>query len=459
MQGKQKRNRVITQMILGLIIILYLYAFFSAKNAYSIPAHIYLSFFPVGIIAIIEILRDKLEYSINKMHWYFLFIFMFLSPISMLRSGYKPWNHPFDNSIVLYVNFLLTVWELLYIFAYYHRSRIRIGRKKKIKTSKQIHLKRSDRVLLVILSLGSTALMVMSAGFQNLFIRDFAVFGDGTFSIMFAYLFRSIPVLNCGLLCIQRKKSNDVPLFEIIVTFVCAFLVNSPIAISRYWSGTVYLGLLICFIPDGWLRGRRFDYIILGALMIVFPFFSVFKRYTLQTLGQANIDINILTVFNSVDFDAYSMLCRIIEYTRAVGFTLGTQLRSTLLFFVPRAIWNIKGTPTGELVASYQGSYFTNVSSPLMGEGYIDFAMIGLMAYAVVAGKLFWKIDNDYWVGERDNKTHYIELILPFMLGFVVFLMRGALQSVFLRIMGFFLYLILIYWVSRFFAGLRRNKK
>lgn len=55
----------------------------------------------------------------------------------------------------------------------------------------------------------------------------------------------------------------------------------------------------------------------------------------------------------------------------------------------------------------------------------------------------------------ENTNINYVDIIFPFSLGFVVFLFRGALQPVVVRIMGFFLPLILIF----IFNNLINNSK
>ena len=147
-----------------------------------------------------------------------------------------------------------------------------------------------------------------------------------------------------------------------------------------------------------------------------------------------------------MDFDAFTMLCRVIQYVGDNGHSFGRQLVSVIFFFVPRSILPIKGQPTGSMVATEQGSSFTNLSAPIMSEGYIDFGLVGVMAYAVVLAVTIRAMDRSFFEGVYGAESNtYRFLVGAFMLGFVIFLMRGALQPVFLRIMGFFLFLMVAY--------------
>lgn len=463
---KIEKKEFVARLILLILIVAYLLSFFVYGNEHEkVSFWIYISFVPTGIICIYELINDKLDVSLNKMHWYFVLIFLVLSPISQIRSGYCPWRFSWSEGLILRANVIVLLWSIVYILAYKRVIKLKTkGEKRNAKEiaekdfsdkkRKGIRLLRSSKIILLFISILSVILMIRIYGFNNLFIRGSEGFGDNTFGIMFDYLLRSIPVINCAIFILDRKQNGCAKISEIITLFVCVLLVNSPIVLSRYWSGVVYLGLLVCIIPRKWIEKKRFDIIILSILLVVFPAFSIFKNNTFQEALQKGQRIEILTVYNSVDFDAYSLLCQIIQFVIANGLTWGSQLRSVIFFFVPRAIWNIKGVPTGQLVATWLNSFFTNVSSPLMGEGLIDFGLIGVVLYAFVFGRVLRKFDSafeEHRHEEKDDNVLFINIISPFLLGFTIFIMRGALQSVFLRIMGFFLYLMIVYFIKETF--------
>ena len=452
------KAKFVSGAILIITIIVYSCVVVSGDKGNYIHPLCWISFAIIGAISIFEIIGDTYNYSLNKIHWYFIFIFMFLSPLSQLSAGYYPWRHKIENDIVFLANLLLILWEVVYVIGYNQlKSKRFVVTHKSKKKKVEIVFSNSMNFLLITASITALILMVTRCGLVNLFIRDASMFGNGTFSIMFTYLFRAIPVLSTGILILEKRKGNFIPWIEIIAMLACTFVLNFPVALSRYWSGAVYLGLLLCAIPPEWFRNRVFDYVLILALAVGFPLFSFFKYNTFSDLITSGLKLDIFSIYNNVDFDAYSMLCRIIEYTQTNGFTYGTQLRSVLLFFVPRAIWNIKGTPTGTLVATAQDSYYVNVSAPLMGEGYIDFGILGLIFFSFILSRIILNLDRDYWNGVSDQKVKYSDVVFVFLAGFLLFLLRGALQPSFLRVMGFFLFLIILFVFQKLFVALRRS--
>lgn len=391
------------------------------------------------------------------MHWYFIFIFMFLSPLAQLLAEYSPWNYLLSDSLMIRANWIIILWSAVYSISYSNKKRFVIGRNKNSLVHYSfVSLKGSTQFLLTGLSFGCLIIMIGLVGPRNLLIRGSSVLTGSTFSIMFNYLFRSVPAISCGMLIIGRKKGISVSRLNVLLLFIITLFLNSPFALSRYWVGVIYIGLALCSLPENALAGRKFDLFVMIGLVILFPLFYLFKNNTfLEVLQMRNI-INLTDTYTSVDFDAYSMLGRIIQFTDTNGFQLGKQLRSVIFFFVPRSIWNIKGTPTGSLVAGAQGSSYTNVSAPLMGEGYIDFGIIGVIVFALVVAYIFKRLDTVYWEEVKLQGLTYVQIIEPFMMGFVLFVMRGALQPSFLRMMGFFLFLILYSIINKIYRSVRR---
>ena len=156
-------------------------------------------------------------------------------------------------------------------------------------------------------------------------------------------------------------------MFKIVILLILLLCLNFPVSLSRYWIGSVYIGIgLIAF--GKYLGTKTFDIGIIFVFAVIFPIFQLFKWYTLTDLITGTTTMNLIEVYNNADFDAYSLFVRTFEYVGDFGITYGKQLFTTLLFFIPRVIWPTKSIPTGELVATAQNQFFTNLSAPLQAE-------------------------------------------------------------------------------------------
>ena len=212
------------------------------------------------------------------------------------------------------------------------------------------------------------AIAIVLIGFKSLFVRgeNQINFDTGFINTIISDFIRTIPVYAITY-AIYYYKKNRLNMFKIIILLILLLCLNFPVSLSRYWVGSVYIGIgLIAF--GKYLGTKTFDIGIIFVFAVIFPIFQLFKWYTLTDLVTGTTTINLIEVYNNADFDAYSLFVRTFEYVGDFGITYGKQLFTTLLFFIPRAIWPTKSIPTGELIATAQNQAFTNLSAPLQAE-------------------------------------------------------------------------------------------
>jgi len=90
-----------------------------------------------------------------------------------------------------------------------------------------------------------------------------------------------------------------------------------------------------------------------------------------------------------------------IKYSEIESITYGRQLVGALLFFVPRSIWPNKPVGSGHFVAENMlmtrySFWFTNISMPFPGEGYINFGILGIILFAFILALVSKITDNWY---------------------------------------------------------------
>lgn len=173
-------------------------------------------------------------------------------------------------------------------------------------------------------------------------------------------------------------------------------------------------------------------------MFFAFPLLNAF-RYIISFEKLISVFENgIISVYTEADYDAYRMLSSSVKYVGKNGAVFGRQLLGVLLFFVPSAIW--KGKPGGSgalLIRDELGSgTVSNVSCPYIGEGYLNFGIIGAILFAMLLGIIVYKADKVYWKknGEKEHLVFSPYLFLVFMIFFV---MRGDLLSGFAYVCGF----------------------
>jgi hypothetical protein len=100
----------------------------------------------------------------------------------------------------------------------------------------------------------------------------------------------------------------------------------------------------------------------------------------------------------------------------------------SLLFFVPSALWTTKPLATGIFLANYlianYSMWFTNLSAPLVAEGYLDFGYVGVVGYAALLAVILVRLNR--FAARLDSWSAF-----PIGVYYAVFLMiilRGSLM-------------------------------
>jgi hypothetical protein len=139
-----------------------------------------------------------------------------------------------------------------------------------------------------------------------------------------------------------------------------------------------------------------------------------------------------------------------LEYVESQGLSLGFQALSAFLFFVPRGIWESKPISTGELVGEYlidQYDFsYSNLSNPLVSEGYINFGIIGVILAAILLAIVTIKFIE--WL----NSPNELKKILAYYLAIhFIFLLRGDFANGFSYFAGTVIGVLLIPSIVAFF--------
>ncbi|SDH20482.1 hypothetical protein SAMN05216338_1006164 [Bradyrhizobium sp. Rc2d] len=170
--------------------------------------------------------------------------------------------------------------------------------------------------------------------------------------------------------------------FLFLIALAASLLLNNVTILSRY-----QLAVLIFFGVFFWMGIRpwssRFLLIALVVGTVASPLFHVFRSiYSSQQSFEYN------SFFSTMDYDAFSMLCHTILHVQNSGIADGANLLSGILFFVPRAIWIDKLRPTPfylmDSLSAYRGLWSSNLSEPLIAEGYFGFGAVGTVAVSCI---------------------------------------------------------------------------
>lgn len=457
---KISKKKLMKSLEIFIVLFLLILIYFNSYDTRQNNILVIVTFMINGIIIILNIIAEQKDFSLNKTFWYFNFFFFFIAPLLQYLSNFKMWNFNISDNLYLKTNFFVLLCYLIYMFSKFFLIKGSKGTnikndnnlslnnlKKEFKKHFEIVYSKNILTLLMITSAISFVFLVINISFKGLFIRELNGLnvGDNTISVILENLFRSIPIYSVvySIYYYRQKKKG---ILVIIIELIILIMVNFPVSITRYWIGLVYIGLLLILFEKK-MSGRKFDICLIVIFAVIFPIFQLFKWYSFSDLlNGVDVSKRLFDVYNSVDFDAYSLFARSINFVTKNGLQLGHQILASIFFIIPRAIWPTKPYPTGQFIAMSENQIFTNLSCPFYAEGYVDFGIIGSLIYTFIICYIINKMDYLYWDKKRnnDNGIGLIDFSYPFSFGILIFMLRGSLQPVVVYTFTFFIFIFVI---------------
>mgnify|MGYP006966726925 CR=1 FL=1 len=440
---KVNKIKLLKNIEILIILVLTMIICFKENNFYNYNILVIISFNINAFIIILNILKDQTAFSLNKTFWYFNFFFFFIAPLFQYLSSYNVWNIAISEELYLKTNTYVMLCYIIYMvskkffinknFKKHNYNIIDVNNEN---SNLKIIYSEKILILMLILTFISFVFLITNISFNGLFVREInnLSIGDNTISVILENICRAIPIYTCvySIYFYQKKKFGKI---FILIEFIILFMVNFPTSITRYWIGLVYIGIALIF-------NRKFDICIIIIFSLIFPIFQLFKWYSfLELFTNSNLANRMFKVYNSVDFDAYSMFARTINYVNNNGIQFGHQSLASIFFLIPRALWPLKPYPTGQFIAMNEGQFYTNLSCPLFAEGFIDYGLFGSLIYTVLICYIISKFDFSYW---NKNEIKLIDFYYPFLFGILIFLLRGSLQPVIVYSFTFLIFIIIL---------------
>ena len=235
--------------------------------------------------------------------------------------------------------------------------------------------------------------------------------------------------------CFQQVIRKDLQKnswykFLLIVNASQYLIINYPGRVARFALLGTLLSLVFIYIKNSKSKIDIGFWLTVSfplSLYYVFRFLGGYNRSGIFDFDAAwSSAKNLKDNLSSGDFDGFQMTILGVRYVISEGYTWGNQILSALLFFVPRSIWENKALPTGALLGTNEGFSYTNLSSPIYIEGYLDLGFIGVAILAYILGYLIFASDRALHKNEA-NIT-----ILPAIVftAFLPIILRGSLLAV-----------------------------
>lgn len=177
----------------------------------------------------------------------------------------------------------------------------------------------------------------------------------------------------------------------LLLLLLLVLITENPYTEKRNALGPLYIALLLVAFPRVFAIWSRRMLLLVGGMVLVFPAITIFT-HNHQAVGDVSlqqISDSIVDHYFSINYDSWANIYTAIEIAGAHGVQWGHQLLGSLLFFVPSSLWSAKPLATGIFLADYlianYSMWFTNLSAPLIAEGYLDFGFVGVILYAGAA--------------------------------------------------------------------------
>lgn len=386
----------------------------------------------------------------------FTFLFFVVAPMVQINSfqGENPAfenNLPYKKSAAIYTNILISLFNIVFLITYIFFKNL----KGAIKVpSLPVHSRKFTPLVIVTLTILTFIVFVTSLGFvyDELSRPAWQRSGSsvGAF-LMWKKMLFLIPFAGI-ILCFQYFRSSSKRQVVNLVTICGTFLIfgllllwfKNPLVEKRNALGPLYICILFLFIPKLFNTNIKTLFFLFFTMIVAFPLSAILTHSESsfkEIVENPSVLLDhmkgggIASAFNTLNYDAFSNIMATMDYVQYNGFSLGNQLLSAYLFFVPRGFWEEKPISTGQLVGehlidTYDFTY-SNLSNPLVSEGYINFGIFGVILGAVMLS--FVLVKAIAWLQSED----YLKRIMAFYLAIhLIFLLRGDFTNGFSYYIG-----------------------
>lgn len=421
-----------------MFLILSLGLFYWNKGLVDNPLFLITNYLILVISLIGMFYKSEQFYSLGKFFFLFSFFFFGIIPYLDFHDSRYYWGGEKIEDFYFIITNVIIILSLITYYLGYLLSRVNVNlevnmirnnyyqglaqRKKIIVTT----------IILVLLIFAIYGILYRShfSFFQMLFrgvvldelpINDAVAYGQ----IMWLFLNYFITPMPVILLFIysyffyDRHENNIKIVF--IVLILSTFIFVAPTSVARFLAISLYLAILLRF--TSFLKKRFiFQLGTIFGLLIILPFLDKFRNF-----DSRNFDFAINFGFLSHGhFDAYQNFVRLISLDIT---TYGNQLVGSLLFFIPRSIFEGKANGSGALLAEMGNLEWNNISFPFLAEGYINFSIFGTIIFAFILGYLSGFLDKFYWSLKKFTNNHWYFGFYYLAFGLSFFILRGDLMS------------------------------
>lgn len=443
----------------GIILTIYmlvsvlLFIFFKASPT------VWISFLGNGIlllgITIYHLYYEKTFSPFLSSFIVFNFLFFLVAPMVQIDSFYgleKPKFanfFPYEERLTIFTNVLIFIFNTVFFISY-------VSLKKMIRpTTIEYKSLKSNILPLTIMMVLVLSIAIFFSSF-NFTLEEIKTpnWIENNVSVFELLLWKKVLFLvplGGIILCFyffQNGSKIEMNKLVVALSFVIFILLifwfKNPFTEKRNSLGPVYICLLFLFFPNLLNSNIKMLSFLFFTMIIIFPLTSIFTHTDATFAEIYNRPMilldemkggGIIKTFSTLHYDAFSNIMATMDYVVKNGFSFGFQLLSAFLFFIPRSIWEWKPNSTGKLIGEYliddYNFQFSNLSNPLVSEGYINFGVIGVILGAIILAYVIMLMLR--WF----NSNHYLRKYLALYFAIhLMFLLRGDFTNGFAYFIG-----------------------
>ena len=410
-----------------LFLILFLFIFIPLLLFTVVPFFIKilftLNFLVLFIMIFFYLFKDKRFSPILAAFIVFNFLFFIIAPMLQIHQVYESGNLKLVNKLI-YKEYLIIktgVFVLIFNIVFFVAYRYFNAMKRKINAYPQnVNLSFHIFIFFII------SMIIFIANSEYLLgeyiSSNYSALEGTTKSALLMkekiLLMLPFPAFILGVYYIKKVKKTKNFYTILVITgllLVLILLIKNPLTEKRNALGPIYITIAFVLIPK--LLNTNFKSLIFlfFSMVIIFPTISLITHsgysleklinkpelllYQLKNHGVAN-------TFTTLNYDAFINFSATIEHVEGDSFSYGEQLSGAVFFFVPRKIWTNKPISSGEFIGNYlrdnygEPNSFTNLSNPLVSEGYLNFGLLGVILFAILLAFFMTRMVN--WVNGED---------------------------------------------------------
>lgn len=433
-----KKVSVIDLVVYFLLLIFF--AFFFCTLDYSSGQLLTLiTFFVNGLFFLYQVVKPQKCVTLKRNIYIFNLIFFFFAPLQQYLNGVVLWSYngitlQYTDSDYIRANIFILVSCLVFELAYSRKivKNKQLFKNKRIReTERYEYARNSTRVMKagVVISTMCCVVVIATNGFNSISFSSAIIY-----QLKNMIMFTPVLYLLIGLINHENGIRHAKRYCILFAAQAIVILLGYSESIPRF----ILLGALMVVVS---FEFSDYKHKSLYFLIYVLGFFFAFSAMRYINLFDAEI-IHFVD-FCQNDYDAYQFLMMTIRYVEDNGIAWGMNFVSALFCLIPRSIAPWRLELTGGIVAQYYGSWYTNVSCPLIAEMHFAFGVVGIVVLSAFLGLFIKKLD----MMDFDNAL-FKRGVFSLFSGLSIYLLRGSFLPVFSYTIGILIAYCALYAIS-----------